>query len=86
MAGIADLDAALDAFEKASDAAETEIENAVNDLLTKVGGTVDVSAEVARIQAAQQKLQQAADAIQTQDQGTNPVPPGPPQPPVPPQP
>ena len=64
---IQELDDALTAFETASDAAETEIQQAVNDILAKVGPTVDVAPEIARLQAAQQKLQAAADAIKAKD-------------------
>lgn len=62
---IQDLDAALDAFDQAQEQALAEIQAAVDDLVKKSG--IDASAEIARLQAAQKKLTDAADAIRGQD-------------------
>ena len=67
MATLQDLDQALTDFEAAQDSANAEVLAAVNDILAKVGPAVDVSAEVARIKAAQQKQSDAADAINALD-------------------
>jgi hypothetical protein len=64
---IADLDQALTDFETASDAAEAEVLAAVNDILAKVAGSVDLTAEVDRLHAAQAKQSAAADAIKALD-------------------
>lgn len=76
----ADLDAALTAFEAAQAAAIQEIDTAVSDILAKVPPAVDLSAEVGRIQAAQQSLQTAADAIKADDAAPKPAPAPAPQP------
>jgi hypothetical protein len=62
----ADLDAALSTFETALTAQITEIQNSVAAILAKVGPSIDLSAEVTRIQTASTELQSAADAIKTE--------------------
>ncbi len=71
---MADLDAALTAWETENDAAIAEVSAAVQGILAKIPPGVDTSAEVARLQAGMAKQQAAADSIKSLD--TTP-PPGP---------
>src|SRR5712671_5273534 len=72
MAGtVADLDAALSAYETAEQANIAEINAAVQAILAKVGPGVDLTNEITRITNVQQSLQAAADAVQ---QAANPLP------------
>jgi hypothetical protein len=68
----ADMDAALTAFEQAVQADISEIQAALTAIQQKIGPSVDLSAEVARIQAVQQSLQAEADAVKA---AANPTPP-----------
>ena len=71
---IADLDAALTAWEAENDAAIAEVQAAVSDILAKVPPSVDTTAEIARLNAGMAKQKAAADSVKALD--TTP-PPGP---------
>lgn len=60
---ITDLDTALTALETSNTAAFVEIDSAVQAILAKVGPSVDLSPEVARVQAAEAAVQAGADKI-----------------------
>jgi uncharacterized phage infection (PIP) family protein YhgE len=74
----ADLDSALDSLGTAMDTGIQQILTAVNDIATRVGPSIDLSAEVARVQKAASDIATAAGTVQGLD--VAPVPPTPPTP------
>jgi hypothetical protein len=71
---MADLDAALTAWETENDAAIAEVQAAVADILAKIPPGVDTTAEVQRLQAGMAKQQAAADAVKALDTTPTPAP------------
>jgi hypothetical protein len=78
MANQQDLDASLDALGTAMDTGIASILQAVQDIAGRVGPSVDLSAEVARVQKAASDIANAASSVQGLD--VAPVPPTPPTP------
>ena len=69
MATIAELDASISALEASETTAAATITTALNDLIAKVGTTVDVTAEIGRIQAVATALGSLSDAAKGDDPG-----------------
>jgi len=77
--GIAELDAALTALDTQISSSTAAILAAVNDIIAHLPPTVDLSAEIARIQAEAAAIKTASDQVQALDVQPAPGPsPGPP--------